>query len=396
MDKHNLNTLNPVKFTELIKNREMAIASATTDAPIYENAANRLAKELHPQKQYLTVCDIVEHNGAKTFKLNPDTKLGTQKCAYFSAGQYLTVYVELEGKVFSRPYSVVSSPRESIAGYYQIAVKRVPGGIVSNYILDNWKIGASVTVSDPIGNFTYEPLRDAAHIIGIAGGSGITPFISLAKAVADGDEDCSLTLIYGSRSQEDILFQSELDILASKNEKIKVIHVLSDEHTDGYEHGFITAELIQKYVPNGDYSVFLCGPKQMTAFVDKEIQQLNLERKFIRHEVHGEILNPTELSYYNGCDKDTVNITVSVQGEKIKILGKSNQTVLRSLEENGINPPSHCRSGECGFCHSRLIAGEVYIPKEFDKRRQADEKYGYIHPCCTYPLSDLEIEISKD
>lgn len=395
MDKPNLNSLNPIKFTELIKSREMAIASASTEPPLAENGANKLAKELHPYRQHLTVCEISECSGAKTYYLKPNDELGTKRCAYFSAGQYLTVYVEINNTVYSRPYSISSSPKEALEGYYSLTVKSVSGGIVSNYILDNWELGTSVTVSDPIGNFTYEPLRDAKHIVGIAGGSGITPFISLAKAIADGDEECSLTLIYGNRKESDILFQSELNMLAEKNDKIKVVHVLSDEQKENYENGYITAELIKKYAPSEPYSVFICGPKQMTAFVDNELAKLDLEQKYIRHEVHGEMLEPTELSGYLGCDKNIINITVNLHSKKIRISGKANQTILRILENGEINPPSRCRSGECGFCHSKLISGEVYIPKEFDKRRQADEKYGYIHPCCSYPLSDLEIEISS-
>lgn len=394
MDKHNLNSLNPAKFTELIKNREIAIASAPFKMPDATGHANDLYKRLHPNKQYLRVHSVINHKNAKTFILKPSEEKGTKECAYFSAGQYLSVFIEKDGKVYSRPYSIVSSPKESLAGTYMITVKSVDGGLVSNTILKEWQTGTEVTVSDPIGNFTYEPLRDAHHVVGIAGGSGITPFVSLAKAARDGDEDCSLTIIYASRSEDDILFKNELDALAESSDRIKVIYVLSHQHKEGFEQGFVTSELISKYA-EGQYSVFICGPQQMVSFVDKELEKLSLEKKYIRHEVHGEVADPAYFAEYPSDVPENVRITVKVKDQITEIKASTKNTILRILEQNSITPPSRCRSGECGFCRSRLISGRVFVPEKLDKRRQADNKFGYFHPCCSYPLSDLVIEVTE-
>jgi len=388
MAKHNLESLNPLKFTELTKNREVEIAKATDEVCVADFNANLLAARLHPQKQILRISQIKETQDAKIFTLTSD------KCAYFTAGQYLSVSVNIEGRKYSRPYSIVSSPKDALNGFYVIAVKRVEGGIVSNYILDNLNVGDTLETSDPTGNFTYEPLRDAEHIIAIAGGSGVTPFVSLAKAIAEGSEECNLTILYGSRKEEDILLKSELDDICKETDKVNVIYVLSEEDKEGFEHGFINAELIKKYVPESGYSVFLCGPQTMINFVDKELTKFNLERKYIRHEVHGEVADPRAFDAYPENVPDMVKITVFVKGEKKEIVANSKNTVLRILEDNNINPPSRCRGGECGFCHSKLISGKVFIPKELDRRRQADDKFGFVHPCCSYPLSDLEIEVS--
>lgn len=161
----------------------------------------------------------------------------------------------------------------------------------------------------------------------------------------------------------------------------------------GYEHGFVTAELIKKYTPEGPYSVFLCGPQQMYRFVDKELEKLGLERKYIRHELFGEFHDPKQKADYPSGAPDTVRIAVTVRGETRTVTGSANDSILQTLERSGIAVPSRCRSGECGWCHSRLISGKVYIPKALDGRRLADEKYGYIHPCCTFPLSDIAIEV---
>lgn len=380
MKDYNLNSLNPMKFLEMGKKRAIAIANASSEKPNVDKAINRMAKKLHPKEQYLLVKEVIEVGpNAKKYILEGET------CAYFKAGQYLTITINIDGNTYSRPYSLISSPKESLDNIYSIMIKRVPDGIVSNYILDNWQIGTKVITSDPQGFFTYEELRDAKSIIGVAGGSGITPFISLAKAIKDGDELCDLTILYGSRNVNDILLKDELDDIVKTCPKVQVVYVLSDEEKEGYEHGFISLELIKKYQPETPSSIFICGPEQMHTYLDNELSKLDIEKKYIRHEVIGSnLLN---------LDKKLVQITVIQNGESKVIAASTNDTILQSLEKNGIKTLSRCRSGECGFCHSRLISGDVHISLKQDRRRKADEIYGYLHPCCTYPLTNIVIEI---
>jgi len=395
MANYNLDSLDLMKFTQLVPMRQAAIESASSAPLAKDYGANALARALHPARQYLTVAEVKEWaKDCKTYTLKADPTRGTDACAYFAAGQYLTVFLNVEGMPITRAYSISSSPREAMAGFYTLTIKYVEGGLASRYILDNWQVGTSVEVSAPEGTFDYTPLRDAGHVIAVAGGSGITPFLSFAKAIVDGDEDFHMTLLYGSRTVENILFKDEFSRLeASAGNKLKVVHVLSDEKREGYEHGFITAELIQKYAPDQPYSVFLCGPQQMYRFVDRELEKLGLERKYIRHELFGEFHNPRQEADYPADAPDAVKITVHIRGEKRTVNGSANDSILQTLERNGIPVPSRCRSGECGWCHSRLMSGKVYVPKGLDGRRLADHKYGYVHPCCTFPLSDVEIDV---
>ncbi len=185
--------------------------------------------------------------------------------------------------------------------------------------------------------------------------------------------------------EKDILFKDELDALVNECDKLKVVYVLSDEEKDGFEYGFISKEIIQKYAPASLCSVFICGPKSMHEYLDLELKAIPLEKKFIRYEV---------MNSYEGELSDTlINVTVIQSGHKETFKASTNETILQSLERNGIKTTSRCRSGECGFCHSRLIGGDVYISKKQDYRRKADELFGYIHPCVTYPLTDIIIEI---
>ena len=194
--------------------------------------------------------------------------------------------------------------------------------------------------------------------------------------------------------EKQILLKEELEALAQKCSKIKVIHVLSDEEAEGYEHGFITADLIRKYAPDGeDYSLFLCGPQAMYDFVDAEIEKLGLRPKFVRHELFGEYFHPEKNDDYTGDIQADFTLTVKMAGKTFTVPAKADTSILRSLEAAGLEAPNHCRSGQCGFCHAQLLSGEAYTPKAVDGRRMADLTYGYIHPCCSFPLSDLVLDV---
>lgn len=392
-----LKKLKARKFISLIPGRQAKFKQASTTLVKDNDTAMALAKALHPKRQYLKIADVrVMSEDCKTFTLVPNEAKGTKSLAYFGAGKYLTVFEKINGMPITRAYSISSSPKASLEGKYTLTIKLVDGGLMSQYIFDTWEVGREVEVSAPSGNFEYQPIRDAEDVICVAGGSGITPFLSMANAIADGDEDFNLTLLYGSRNYDNILFREELAELEKKCDKIKVVHVLSDEDkaVEGTEKGFITAELIKKYAPSDKpYSVFICGSQQMYAFLDKELEKLGLPRKYIRHEMFGEFHNPgTQADYPQGVP-EKVKITVTIQDETKIVEGSSNDSILQILEKNGISAPARCRSGECGFCHSHLLSGEVYVPKQLEFRRLADYKFGCIHPCCTFPLSDLVINV---
>ena len=390
-------SLKPTNFLPMLSQRQERFENAKAEMPQISDQAMVIAKALHPKKQYLIVESIREMSeDCKTFTLVPDTEKGTTQLAYFGAGKYLTVFETINNMPITRAYSISSSPKDSLDGRYTLTIKLVEGGLMSRYIFDTWEVGTKVEASAPVGNFEYQPLRDAETVVCIAGGSGITPFVSMANAINDGDEDFNMILLYGSKDYDNILFREELDELQKKCDKIKVVHVLSDEEkdVDGTEKGFITAELIKKYAPaDKEYSVFLCGSQQMYAFVDKEIEKLNLPKKYIRHELFGEFHNPATQEDYPNNVRETVKITVTIQDKTWTVEGNSSDSVMQILEKNSISAPARCRSGECGFCHSHLISGEVYVPKHLEYRRLADYKFGCIHPCCSFPLTDLVINV---
>lgn len=395
-DKSALKGLGIGPFLNQVKTRNRMIEAAPDDMPQSIFNVNRLAASLHPARQYVKIASVTHHGDAKSFVLVPDREKGTEKLAYFRASQYVSVELDIDGALVNKPYTIRSGPKDALGeeSSYTLTIKLTQPAYASKYILDNWKEGDSLCISGPLGDFYYQALRDAKHVVALAGGSGITPFYSMAAAIVDGIEDFDMTILYGSRSSNGILLKEEIEALAAgSNGRVKVVHVLSHEEKEGYEHGFITGELIKKYAPEGDYSVFMCGPKAMYDFEDGEMAKLGLPKRRVRKEMSGDYLGIEKNTGYPKPEETEFKLTVDIRGEKQTVACKAGESLLWAMERAGIAAPSHCRSGECGWCHARLVSGEVFVPERADGRRGADLKFGWLHPCASFPRSDVELEI---
>ena len=385
--------LDMLRFKNMPKVRERAIPAAPATALPTTLTTNEKAKIRHPAKQEVVISEI-RRNGADAKTIVLKTPDGSP-LAYYRAGQYISVSVPIGGTVTTRSYSLCSSPAWAKRGEYNITVKRDDAGFVSPYIQDNWKVGQQVTISGPQGHLYYEGLRDAKKVVALAGGSGITPFMGMAYAIRDGLEDFDLTILFGSRTAEGIVYKKELDEVCAACSKVHVVHVLSDEEREGYEHGFITADLIKKYGGDGEYSIFMCGPQAMYNFLDGEIAKLSLRRKFVRRELFGAIKDPwNQPGYPAEMRGRSFRLKIIKYGEEFDITASADEPLLTAIERAGITAPSRCRSGECGWCRSKLISGNAFIPAKTDGRRKADLDFGYIHPCSSFPTGDCVIEIS--
>ena len=390
-----IGALDMLKFKNMAKVREKAIQAAPALEVTADYAINNKAKALHPDYQELVVNKVIDHGsaGAKTFLMR--SKDGGP-VAYFRAGQYLSLKLKIGESAVTRPYSISSSPKDALSGVVSVTVRSNPDGFAADYMLGGFKEGDEVLSSGPQGNFYYEELRDPKNIVALAGGSGITPFLSMAQAIADGTEDFDLTIIFGSRTKEQILFKEELDWITQKCDKVHVVHVLSDEEAEGFEHGFITADLIKKYAKE-PYSVFVCGPEAMYKFLKGELDKLGLPKKNIRCEMLGVTKNIADAEGYPAEAKGKVfDITVRQAAEECKIKANAGEPILVAVERAGITAPSRCRSGECGWCRSKVISGTYFAPAENENRRYADVQWNYIHPCATFPTSDMVIEVPAE
>ncbi len=367
--------------------------------PDIEDPIKELSMGLHLKNFQLIITDILDATKTtKTYRLKLAPNFELKRLPLFRAGQYLSVKVNVDGVKVTRPYSISSAPSDILEdGFYELTIKIKDDGFLSTEFFEKWKTGNIVSVSGPHGNMYFDDLRDSNEIVGIAGGSGITPFRSIIREIVAQKLDLKLTVLYGSRHEDDIIFAEELSNLAGKlPDKIKVVNICSEpsENWSG-PSGFINAELIKKYAgPIEGKTFFICGPQAMYEFLEKEIQNLNIPNRRIRRELYGQPDNITMNPKYPVEFKDkTFNIIVRI-GNKIEtIKASATESVLVSLERAGIGVDSQCRSGECGFCRSLLISGDIFVNNEIDGRRAGDKKFGFFHPCSSYLLSDLEIKI---
>ena len=374
-----------LKFKNLRKNRAEMIASAEAKPLPVTYRVNELAKRLHPAAQYLKIAEIVqETHDAKSFVLVPDEEAGTRELAPFKAGSYINVRTTLAGSVARRTYSLSSSPKEALEGKYRITVKLKEGGFLSAWLHNEAKVGDKLTATEPGGHVTHSGIRDCKKVVALAGGSGITPFMSMAKAIDEGTEDFEMTLLYGARTEADLVFRADFDAIAARCPKVKVVYVLSEEQKEGFEAGFITAELIKKYAGAEQFSIYAVGPGAMCDFLDRELPKLGLAQKFIRMERTEDVCDAGEVKDYT--------LTVHYRDELHTIPARSDETVLTAFERAGLAVNNKCRVGYCGFCRSRLVKGE-YHANRYERLRIADKQFHYFHPCCSYPMSDMEIEV---
>jgi len=358
--------------------RRRQLIDATPATPlIYEYGVNRLAKALHPGFVKAVIAEKAPCSAdCVRIALEP---AGGGEFPYFRAGQFITLSCRAGDSVLSRPYSIISSPKEALAGKLEIMVQRK--GIFSTFIIDEAPAGTELWLGEPSGDFHHDDIRDRNHILAVAGGSGVTPFLSMMKAIREGSEDFRLTLIYGARTRAHIPFDPD----EFRGKGVEAVVVLSEEEAEGYRHGFITADLLKEYIDN-DTSVFMCGPDAMYRFVKGELDGLGFDPSRIRQERNS-------VGDRKVDEIKAFRLIVHIRDTVYELKAANNETLITALERAGIPAVVRCRNGACGFCHSRVVNGEYFIAAENDFRRAADKKFNYIHPCSTYPESDMEIDI---
>ncbi len=351
-------------------------------------AAEEYIRQLHPERLELYVSDIIEETmSTKTLRLvSKDNYLPP-----FLAGQYIALFLEVGGIRTSRPYSISSQPNQ--VGYYDITIRRVENGLVSNYLLDEVKRGDTLISSGPAGNFYFNPLIHKKTTVCIAGGSGITPFVSMIREIIECGLDRTVYLFYGSKTTDDVIFSDELAHLAERFENIHYIPVIenpAEEYAGAC--GFITHKVLGEVLENiDDKSFFLCGPQGLYDFCLPQVEDLGVPRRKIKQEMYGA---PPHIWEYPGWPAD-INpddiFSVKVKNGT-QINAKAGETLLAALEKNDLLVPSLCRSGECSMCRVKILSGKVYQPAGVPVRK-SDRQFGYVHSCMAFPLEDLEVII---
>lgn len=268
----------------------------------------------------------------------------------YAAGQFVTVRVTIDGEVHQRCYSMSSAP--GIDDEFVITVKRVPGGLVSNWLLDHVVAGSVLEVSEPAGRFT---LGDRP-VVAFAAGSGITPIASLLKAAGGG------RLLYANRDRASTIFPS-----------------IAAEHRYDDEHGFVDEAAVKALLDDGaDY--FVCGPTPFMAVVESALLAAGVEADRIRIERFTPVVVEVE-EPAGPC-----RITIELDGRSVATDHHPGTTLLQAARQAGLAPPFSCESGSCATCMARLSSGEVRM--HVNNALTDDEvAEGWILTCQSVPTS---------
>lgn len=355
----------------------------------------------------LTVKQVTRET-ADTVTLSFDVPADLADQYKFVQGQYLTLRFNIGGNEERRSYSMCSSPLES---GLSVTVKKVKGGKVSNHVHDRVKAGDTVEVMTPDGRFfteLHDENKKNYYLVGA--GSGITPLMSILKTILETEPMSFVFLLYGSRSEEEIIFKKQLDELTRRYEgQLLVEHVLSQpklEKAKGLgglfskgkptwegKIGRIDAKVFQKFLEENparhkQSEYFLCGPGGMIDAVEKVLTGKGVDKKNIHHEYFTTTPNNTATA---GALVDGAKLTAHLDGRKYETTVTKGKHLLFAVIDAGGDAPYSCTSGACATCMAKVTKGTVKMDACY-ALDESEIKQGYILTCQAHPTSE-EVEI---
>ncbi len=311
----------------------------------------------------------------------------------YKAGQFITIIVPAGegGKKVRRSYSMSTSPHSDTA--IGVTVKRVAGGMVSNYLNDNVKVGDFLEILEPLGNFFVETDADTTrHAVLFAAGSGITPMMSIAKSVLKMEQNSRISIIYGNRSEESIIFKHKLEELETQyGKRLRVHHILS-RPSDFWvgQKGRISQGLAIRLMKEVDTdftkdNFYLCGPTGMMDDVIAGLGIYNVAKERIHKENFHAAMVEGEPEETDESLK-TQTIKVKYNGNEYDFEVKPHQTILEAALDLDIDLPYSCQAGMCTACMGTCTEGKVKMDEE-DGLTEKEIKRGVMLTCVAHPLT---------
>ena len=321
---------------------------------------------------------------------------GAAEAFDFTQGQYLTFRRDFDGEELRRSYSICAGKDE---GILQVGIKRVDGGAFSTWANTELKAGDTLQAMAPMGTF-FTPLDAGAekHYLGFAGGSGITPVLSILKTTLAAEPNSSFTLVYANKGVNTIMFREELEDLKNLYMgRFNVIHVLeSDAQEIDLFTGLVTekkcAQLFEHWIDIQSVdTAFICGPEPMMLGIASALRTAGLSDSQIKFELFASAQpgrakrKAAATDAASSANQTKAAITLDGATQTIE-MGKD-MTLLDAALENAMDAPYACKAGVCSTCRCKVLEGEVEMVANHALEDYEVEK-GYVLSCQAYPVTD--------
>jgi ferredoxin-NADP reductase/predicted pyridoxine 5'-phosphate oxidase superfamily flavin-nucleotide-binding protein len=373
------------RFSNYLSNTAPSLEGNTLSLPMAQGNLNtREVKIVNVKKETRNAVSItVEDISGNLFEFKP--------------GQFFTLFMNVNGKQVIRSYSASNAPGTN---KLTMTVKKVANGLFSNHVNQHLQRGDRLALRGPSGTFFVTPESTASRqYILIAGGSGVTPIMSIAQTVLAIEPLSSITVLYGNRQWEDVIFaQAWADLCQSYPDRLRVLHFLSAPHagwTGGVgrlDEAAIKCELIN-LTPSSKTHFYVCGPESMMQGVTNVLSSLQITTDRIHTERFSQITPPVVDTDSQSLNHQVMTITQEGATDKETIVAVG-QTLLQASLNARFPLPFSCGMGNCGECRVKLIVGQV-IMGEPNCLTADDRKQGYILTCVARPVSSIIIEVEE-
>ena len=366
--------------------------------PVRASQGTKMSASFHPLK----IADVrreIDDAVSLRFEL-PESLRDTFR---FTPGQHLTLRAAIDGEEVRRNYSICAAPHEE---ELRVAIKRISGGAFSTWANQALRPGDTLDVMAPHGSFTwaFDPTR-AATYAGFAGGSGITPILSLLKTALAVEPESSFTLLYGNRASNSIMFLEELAALKNRfMDRLQIYHFLEDEEEevelfngrlDSVKVGDVLRSLVD---PAAIDAAFICGPGPMMDAVEAGLESAGVprERILIERFTVG-AMSAAQAAAARELERKAAGrkVQVTLEGRRRTLAFDAEKgSILENARAAGLPAPFACKAGVCATCRAKLLRGEVTMKANYGLSAEEVEQ-GYVLTCQAVPLTD-DVELDYD
>jgi ring-1,2-phenylacetyl-CoA epoxidase subunit PaaE len=321
----------------------------------------------------------------------------------FVQGQYVTLRAFINGEEIRRSYSICSAVQDA---KLRVAVKRTPGGVFSNWAIENLKPGDRLEVMPPEGRFHVQlSPTNQKHYVAFAAGSGITPIFSIIKTTLLTEPDSNFTLFFGNRSSNTVMFREELaELKDTFMDRFCIIHVLSRERQDvdllnGRINGEKAEQLLTQFCRFETIdTAFLCGPQEMVDEIAARLEALGLPEWRIKIELFTikESEQQIQSKVFSSAGDAEYQVKLIVDGNVVQFSAPRDESVLDAGLNRGIDLRHSCKSGVCGTCRAKLLEGHVEMDVHYALTDDEIER-GFILTCQSHPVTDhVTVDFDQD